>query len=518
MLRRLEVRNLAVIEEASLELGPGLNALTGETGAGKSLLVDALALLLGARPEGLVGPYGDSLLVTAFFETETGERVLSRRVGARSTPRIDGEVVSLKELKEAAEALLAIHAQHLPLALLEEKKAQGLLDALVPEGLKKAYREAYERREALKREREELLRALRHRLEREDLLRFQLKEIEEARPRPGEEEALREEALRLRHLETLRQRGGRALELLEKAQEALGLAGRELSAMARLDPGLGPLGREAEEAEGALRAIRREVEAYLEGLEEEPGRLEALEERLALLERLKRKYGGRLEEVLAYAERAREELSSLERGEERLEEVEKALVDAERALRVHGEALSQARKEAAERLMAGMEAELPALGLPQARFQVALEVLPEPGPEGLERVRFLFSAHPLLPPGPLSGASGGELARIALALALLTGAEAPTVVLDEVDAGLGGETAWRVAERLARLAQGRQVLVVTHLPQIAARAHRHLRVAQEEGRVRVEALEGEERVRELARLLSGEYTPEALAHARALLE
>lgn len=165
-----------------------------------------------------------------------------------------------------------------------------------------------------------------------------------------------------------------------------------------------------------------------------------------------------------------------------------------------------------------MDEELSRLGFPKARFLVDLRPLPEPGPQGLEEVSFRFSANPHLSPAPLSAASGGELSRVALALALLTGAEAPTVVFDEMDTGVGGETAWKVAERLARLGQTRQVLVVTHLPQIAARAHRHLRVAKEGEEVRIQPLEGEERVREIARLLSGQYTEAALSHARLLLE
>ncbi|WP_347241708.1 AAA family ATPase [Thermus sp.] len=518
MLRRLEVQNLAVIREAALELAPGLNVLTGETGAGKSLLVDALALLLGEKPEGRVGPFGDSLLVTAFFQGKE-ERVLSRRVGSRSTPRIDGEVVSLKELQEEAERWLSLHAQHAALALLSPRRQRELLDALLDPKLLARYQEAYARHQALKGEKEALEEALRAKAEREDLLRFQLKEIAEAKPRPGEDEELSEEARKLRHLEALRERAGRAYGLLE--EEALGpleAALRELKAGGRFDRALEALAEDLEAALHGAQAVARELADYLEGLEGDPERLSALEARLALLERLKRKYGPTLEDVLAHAERARAELSTLEGGEARLEEVARALEEAEAALLLAGEALGEARRQAAERLARGMERELSELGFPRARFQVDLKPLPEPGPFGLEEVAFRFSANPHLPPAPLGAASGGELSRVALALALLTGAEAPTVVFDEVDAGLGGETAWKVAERLARLSETRQVLVVTHLPQIAARAHRHLKVVKAGEEVRVEVLEGEARVRELARLLSGQYTEAALSHARLLLE
>ncbi|WP_018111346.1 DNA repair protein RecN [Thermus igniterrae] len=516
MLLRLEVQNLAVIREAVLELSPGLNVLTGETGAGKSLLVDALSLLLGGKAEGLLGPFGDSLLVTAFFQ----ERVLSRRVGGRSTPRVDGEVVSLKELQEEAERWLSLHAQHTALALLSPRRQRELLDALLSPSLLAAYAEAYAHHQALLGEKRALEEALRAKGEREDLLRFQLKEIAEVHPRPGEDEELEREAERLRHLETLRERAGKAYALLAQggAVDRLQGAVRELRAGGRHDPALQALARDLEAALEGAQAVARELEDYLEGLEGDPERLSALEARLALLERLKRKYGPTLEAVLAYGERARAELAALEGGEERLWELEGALEEAKAALLEAGEALSKARQEAAQRLREGMEGELAELGFPHPRFRVDLKPLPDPGPFGLEEVAFRFAPNPHLPPAPLSALSGGELSRVALALALLTGAEAPTVVFDEIDTGLGGETAWKVAERLARLAQTRQVLVVTHLPQIAARAHRHLRVVKEGEAVRVEALEGEARVRELARLLSGQYTEAALSHARLLLE
>lgn len=518
MLLRLEVQNLAVIREAALELSPGLNVLTGETGAGKSLLVDALSLLLGGRAEGLLGPFGDSLLVTAFFQGEE-ERVLSRRVGGRSTPRVDGEVVSLKELQEEAERWLSLHAQHTAIALLSPKRQRELLDALLPPALLEAYTQAYARHQALLAEKRALEEALRAKGEREDLLRFQLKEIAEANPRPGEDGELEREAEKLRHLETLRERAGKAYALLHGgALDRLQGAVRELKGGGRHDPALRALAQDLETALEGAQAVARELEDYLEGLEGDPERLAVLEARLALLERLKRKYGPTLEAVLAYGERAKAELAALEGGEERLWELEGALKEARAALLETGEALSQARREAATGLQEGMERELAELGFPHPRFRVDLKPLPEPGPFGLEEVAFRFAPNPHLPPTPLAALSGGELSRVALALALLTGAEAPTVVFDEIDTGLGGETAWKVAERLARLAQTRQVLVVTHLPQIAARAHRHLRVVKEGEEVRVEALEGEARVRELARLLSGQYTEAALSHARLLLE
>ena len=318
MLRRLEVQNLAVIREAALDFAPGLNVLTGETGAGKSLLVDALALLLGGRAEGLIGPYGESLLVTAFFEGPPGEAVLSRRVGARSTPRVDGEVVTLKELQAEAERRLSLHAQHTALALLSPRRQREALDALLPEGLLAAYQEAYARREALLKEKAALEESLKARAEREDLLRYQIREIEEARVRPGEEEELLALAERLRHLETIRERLARALALLteREAQDLLALAAKEVRAAARHDPALEALAEELSGAAEAVRAVARELEDHLEGLDLDPEELDRVEARLSLLERLKRKYGPTLADVLAHAQKAREELARMEGGEE----------------------------------------------------------------------------------------------------------------------------------------------------------------------------------------------------------
>ncbi|WP_448569673.1 AAA family ATPase, partial [Thermus sp.] len=258
MLQRLEVQNLAVIREAALELAPGLNVLTGETGAGKSLLVDALALLLGARAEGMVGPFGDSLLVTAFFQGEE-PRVLSRKVGSRSTPRIDGEVVSLRELEEEAQRRLSLHAQHTALALLSPRRQREVLDALLDPTLLARYAEAYARHRALLAEKEALEAALREKRAREDLLRFQLAEIQGAKVRPGEDEALWEEARRLRHLEALRERAAKAQTLLEEgALEALEAAFRELRSGARYDRALEALAQDLEAALEGARAVAAE--------------------------------------------------------------------------------------------------------------------------------------------------------------------------------------------------------------------------------------------------------------------
>ncbi len=518
MLERLEVQNLAVLERAVLEFGPGLTVLTGETGAGKSVLVDALSLLLGEKAEGMLRPGAETLLVTAFFDGKS----LSRKVAAgRSTSRIEGEVVSLKELSDEASRHLAIHAQHAALALFSRKAQRSLLDSQIERGLVEQYRQAYVAFQALLSETERLEAAARERERKMDILRFQIREIEQARLAVGEGEQLRQEAERLRHLETLRERVSSAMAALSGEGDALGLvtlAAREIRAAGRFDAGLTHLGQDLEAALDTLRAVNRELEDYLEALEADPQRLEEVEARLALIERLERKYGEGIPAILEFAEVSRRELNELEGAEDRLSELHTLRESAWKILLAAGERLSEARARAAEGLSQKASEEIRALGMPAARFKVGLLPLEKPGPEGLEEVQLLFSANPGLPEAPLErAASGGELSRVMLALALLTGAEADTVVFDEVDAGVGGEAAWQVADRLARLAGQRQVLVVTHLPQIAARAKTHYRVVKTGQTVLVQRVEDEERVRELARMLSGSYSEAALGHARELL-
>ena len=519
MLERLELKNLAVIEEAELDFAPGLNVLTGETGAGKSLLIDGLALLLGAKAEPhLIRPGAEAALVTAWIDGVP----YSRRIGSRSTPRIAGEVVTLAELKEAVEKRLSLYAQHAAVALLRPATQRRLLDSLVPKEVRERYQSAFRRYQELFEEAKRLKEAEREREHRLDLLRFQVEEIERTNPTPEEEERLFALRERLKHRETIRARLAEAAEALLGEGDASGSVGRAAEALAqaaRHDPELGPLALELENLEAALGALAREVEERLLALEEEPERLDEVEARLFELERLKRKYGDSVAEILAYKERAEKELLELEGLSLRLDEVEKELSAAEKELYEAAQALSEERRRAAKFLSERVERELRALALPEARFAVELVPKKAPGPGGAEEVRFLFSANPGLSPAPLEKvASGGELSRTLLAILLSTEGEAETVVLDEIDAGVGGEAARALADRLARLAERHQVIVVTHLPQIAARAKKHFRVKKEKGRAEVEEVKGKERVLELARMLSGGYEPEAIEHARALLE
>jgi DNA repair protein RecN (Recombination protein N) len=463
-------------------------------------------------------PGADTLLVTAFIDGQS----LSRKVSqGRSTARIDGEVVSLRELSEKAAQHLTIHAQHAVLALFSRKAQRRLLDSQVEPGLLEQYQRDYTHFQAIQSETERLEKAARERERKLDILRFQTSEIDQARLVVGEDEQLLQEAGRLRHLEALRERVSAAIAALSGDGDALGLvtlASREVKAGGRFDPQLEHLAQDLESALDGLRAVSRELEDYLENLEADPQRLDEVEARLALIDKLGRKYGEGIPAILEFAEAARRELSELEGAEDRLLELQVEKEGAWNKLLAAGQRLSEARARAADWLSRTASEEIRALGMPAARFRVGLLPLEKPGPDGLEEVQLLFSANPGHDEAPLEkAASGGELSRVMLALALLTGAEAPTVIFDEVDTGLGGEAAWQVAERLARLAQQRQVLVVTHLPQIAARASTHYRVVKNGQSVQVQRVQDEERVRELARMLSGSYSEAALRHARELL-
>jgi len=520
MLERLEVKNLATIATAELELPPGLTVISGETGTGKSILVGALGLLLGAKADpGLIRPGAEALLVTAWFDGLPYSRRVTR---GRSVPRVNGEVVSLAELAEALEGKLTIHTQHAALALNRRSRHREMLDRLVAEEVAEGYRSAYRRWRELEDEYAHLSEKMAERERVLDLLRFQLEEIEAVNPRPDELAELEEEARQLGHVDDILRHLGAALELLNQGEEnALDLAGgalREIQA-ARLSGALGQLAQDLDGAVEALAAVAREMESFASSLEADPERLEEVQSRLAALQRLARKYGGDLPAVLEFATGLRRQIAELEDAEFRLEELENELLKARGELRQRASELRRAREAAAAELGPLVESELRQLGMPEARFTIELDPLEEPQSHGADEVPCLFAASTDLEPAPVEkAASGGELSRIMLALALHTGADAPTLVFDEVDVGIGGEVAGRVAERLGRLATDRQVLVVTHLAQIAARANTHYRVTRRDKGAALELLSGEERVRELARMLSGSYTETAMEHARELLE
>ncbi|WP_102126592.1 DNA repair protein RecN [Deinococcus planocerae] len=528
LLSRLEVRNLATIRDLTLELRGGFSAFTGETGAGKSIIVDALGLLLGSRANtDLIRTGEDGLLVTGFWGGGEDEYSASRRVTTqgRGTARLDGEVVSVRELQEWAATRLTIHWQHSAVSLLTPANQRSLLDRQVGAEVA-AYTAAY-RAWGEARVRLENLRANeRERARQLDLLTFQVREIEGLAPQPGEEEPLGNELTRLSNLETIAQGAAGALDLLSDGEtNAVGMiaeALRALNAGAKYDETSAQLQRDLRDALDAVQAVVGELRDVAEDSAPDPEELARVEGRLTALGRLRAKYGPTLEDVLAFHASAEAELAELDRDERDADTLEAEVGRLEQGAVRAGEALDGARRRLAGPLAAGLVGVIRELGMPHARLEFRLTPLPHPGPSGLSDVTLHFTANPGEDLGPLADvASGGELSRVMLAISTVLGAETPAVVFDEVDAGIGGAAALAVADQLGRLAGERQVLVVTHLAQIAARADHHYKVEKhvEDGRTvsRVRLLGDEERLEEIARMLSGNTSEAALSHARELL-
>ncbi|MBI2873539.1 MAG: DNA repair protein RecN [Firmicutes bacterium] len=564
MILRLRIENFALIEQLELELGPGLNVLTGETGAGKSIIIDAIALLVGGRAsaemiragssraviESMVDPSGipgmaDFLAENGFQERAGGNEtlVLAREIGqgGRNLCRIGGRLASAALLREAGSLLLDLHGQHEHQSLVRSNGQLELLDFFggadllmtrgLVAGLHGSLREAEARLQTLEGDERE-------RARRSDMLRFQLEEIRGAKLVPGEEEALRQERILLAHAERLRGAAAEAVARLYEgggqgdsgwppvpALDVISALGAEFESLAELDPALQETASQLREMSYRIQELGRALAAYRDSVEADPHRLEQVEDRLALIRELKRKYGDSITEVQGFADRAEQELGGLAGSEAERAELSGRTV----ALRVELESacgeLGVLRRRAGERLEALLGEDLEALGLPGSSLKVLVEPLDRPGPRGADRVEFLFAPNPGESPRPLSSiASGGELSRVMLALkrALAEIDRVPVLVFDEIDAGIGGRAAEAVAERLALVARRHQVLCVTHLPQIASFADVHLRVfkTEEAGRTGtgVRTLSDEERVDELSRMLGGVRTTEVTRrHAGEML-
>ncbi|WP_414656820.1 DNA repair protein RecN [Deinococcus sp. VB343] len=531
-LSRLEIRNLATITQLELELGGGFCAFTGETGAGKSIIVDALGLLLGGRANhDLIRTGENELLVTGFWGAGDGNTddadSASRRLShaGRGTARLSGEVVSLRELQEWAQERLTIHWQHSAVSLLSPANQRGLLDRRVGAEMRSyaaayaAWREAVTRLERLQASQRERARQI-------DLLSFQVQEISEVSPDPGEEEGLGSELSRLSNLHTIAQAAAGGVELLSDGDlNVLGMlneAVRALNAGAKYDETVAQLQTELRSALDSVQAIAGELRDVAEGSAADPEALDRVETRLGALGKLKNKYGPTLEDVVEFGARAAEELAELERDEQDAGTLQDDVNALHAEVLKAGKILDTARQREAGPLAEALLAVIRELGMPHARMEFGLSPLDTPAAYGLSDVLLRFSANPGEELGGLSDvASGGELSRVMLAVSTVLGADTPSVVFDEVDAGIGGAAAIAVAEQLAGLARERQVLVVTHLAQIAARADHHYKVEKEVqgGRTvsRVRLLDPEERLHEIARMLSGNTSEAALKHARELL-
>ncbi|ACO46147.2 DNA repair protein RecN [Deinococcus deserti] len=525
-LARLEVRNLATIESLDLDFAPGFSVFTGETGAGKSIIVDALGLLLGARANtDLIRTGEDGLLVSGFWQDED---IASRRVTiqGRSTARLDGEVVSLRELQDWAQRRLTIHWQHSAVSLLSAANQRALLDRQVT-GEMQAYQAAYRAWQEARERLETLRTTERERARQLDLLTFQAQEISQVAPQVGEEEPLQADLMRLSNLETIAQGAAGALELLSEAEENatgyLAEAVRALNASARYDETSAQLQLELRTALESVQAIVGELRSVAESSAPDPEELARVEGRLGTLSKLRAKYGPTMNDVLEFHAGVEQELALLTRDEQDAGTLDAEVSHLRTVVEQAGRCLDEARSLRAGPLASELVDVIRQLGMPHARLEFLLTPHGEPTAHGLSDVALRFTANPGEDLAALSDvASGGELSRVMLAISTVLGADTPAVVFDEVDAGIGGGAALAVAAQLGRLARERQVFVVTHLAQIAARADHHYKVekAVEGGRTvsRVRRLTPDERLEEIARMLSGNTSDAALKHARELLE
>ena len=552
MLSLLHIENIALIQSADIRFEPGFNVLTGETGAGKSIVIDSIGAVLGERTSReLIRTGAKSALVTAVFTQvpplpwleengfPTGEEelLLQRELqgDGRNVCRIDGKLVTVAQLRELGRQLLNIHGQHDGQQLLDPASHLGYLDQFGGcQPLLEDYQEAYRKWHDIRREMDKLQMDEAERSRRVDTLNYQIQELERAQLKAGEDEEL--SARR-----TLLRSAGKLMEAVQSAEFALSgdedrdgacsliaQAEGEIQGVSSISPELSELSEKltalrcaADDAADTLRDLSRSFDFS-------PGELDQVEERLDLLYRLRKKYGPTVEDMLSYLDRCRKELDQIQYADDTLARLEKDLKKAQKEAARRGESLSQARREAAGALQARVQEELRQLDMPKVQFQT--EFTPKGGEAGmdetgLDEVQFLMSANLGEALKPIQKvASGGELARIMLALknVLAEGDQIGTLVFDEVDTGVSGRAAQKVAEKMAQVARGKQVLCVTHLPQIAAMADTHFSVqkGEREGRTytRLERLDRSQRREELARLIGGaSITPSLLESAEELL-
>ena len=557
MLLELRIENLLLIERAELRPGDGLTAITGETGAGKTVLAHALDLLLGGKPRsGIVRPGATEAYVEGVFELPAGlldepefadlrervgeeidEIVLARRVSEkRTTAFVQGRSATAADLQALGGRLVAFFGQHEHRRLTLASAQLELLDGFCGRDhldVRAALAAAHARVREIERGLVELRERAGTRDRDLDLLAFEIEEIEALGPTEEEKATLAAERSRLGELDGLLAAAGAGAEAIAPSGDgptASGVAAvladaeRLAEPVARADPELAALAERLTALRLEAEDLGAELRRYADSLEAEPGRLDVVEERLELYDRLERKHGGSVAAVLAHAERCREEHARLAHAEIETERAEAALAEAIGERDRLAKKVTAARRKGAPKLAERVREELAALAMEGAEFQVILEPREEVAPTGAERVDFLLAPNPGVPAAPIrDAASGGELSRVMLALMTVAGAgESRTLVFDEVDAGVGGQTARAVGERLRALAEGRQVLCITHLPQIAALATSHFRIEKsaetDTALTTVEALEGDGVVAELCRMLGAEESDVAARrHAEELL-
>lgn len=549
MLELLHIENIAIIEAADIEFAPGFNALTGETGAGKSIVIDSLSAVLGQRTSReLIRTGADKAFVSAAFSgvapelaeelgiqpEADGTLLLQREIqtDGKNVCRVNGRPVTVSQLRALGARLLNIHGQHDGQQLLDEEQHIVYLDSFgKTEKLKETYTVKYKRFTDIRRQIQSLQMDEAEKARRVDTLKYQIEELRRAKLKPGEEEELTARRGMLRNAEKFLDAvagadyalngddsGGGALSALRQAQDALG-------AVRHLDDGFGQLYERLGEAYSEVYDIAATVEDKRGELDVSPGELDRVEGRMDQLYRLKKKYGATVEDMLDYLERCQTELAQIEDAGDTLERLEQELSRAEKETRQAAQALSDARGAAAERLTEQILAELQQLDMGKIRFAVDFAEKPLDG-YGMDAVRFLMSANTGEALRPIHKiASGGELARIMLAMKNVLSEQdhVGTMVFDEVDTGVSGRAAQKVAEKMARISRSKQVLCVTHLPQLAAMADTHFSVEKGEknGRTYTEVrrLEREQRRQELARLTGGSHVSQTMLDgAEELLE
>lgn len=556
MLKSLTVWNFALLEHVQVEFQSGLNILTGETGAGKSILIDSLGAVLGARMSAdMVRSGCDWLRVEAVFSLEDEslglhelltqqaiddsdkELIITRQLtrAGRSTALVNGCHVTLAILRQIGAYLVDIHGQNENLALLKEENQFHLLDGYDPDvaealaAYECAYREWREKKKAY----DEKQQASREYAQRLDMLHWQDKEISEANLKAGEDEALEAEIRKLSHAEKIVGSIEESYELLEGGGgsglgvlPALSQVKKDLEDISRFDDALANAQKMVEEAYISLQEASYELRDYGESVEFSPARLDQLQSRMDVIYRLCKKYGATLGDVLAHQEKVERELSEIENYDEDIAALEKEIAALEKELGKKAAALTELRRAAAKDLSSAIEEQLFALGMPKAQLAIRVEPAADYGPRGRDEVAMFFSANPGEAEKPLQKvASGGELSRIALAIKTVASSRdssVPSMVFDEIDTGIGGRTAQMVAERIALVAQYKQVLCITHLPQIACMADAHLYISKrtEEGTTatQIRPLSERERISEIARMASGaDMTTASLDNAREMV-
>ncbi len=556
MLKSLTVWNFALLEHVQVEFQSGLNILTGETGAGKSIVIDSLGAVLGARMSAdMVRSGCDWLRVEAVFSLEDEslglhelltqqaiddsdkELIITRQLtrAGRSTALVNGCHVTLAILRQIGAYLIDIHGQNENLALLKEENQFHLLDGYDPDVAEAlaaytcAYREWREKKKAY----DEKQQASREYAQRLDMLHWQDKEISEANLKAGEDEALETEIRKLSHAEKIVGSIEESYELLEGGGgsglgvlPALSQVKKDLEDISRFDDALQNAQKMVEEAYISLQEASYELRDYGESVEFSPARLDQLQSRMDVIYRLCKKYGATLDDVLAHQEKVERELSEIENYDEDIAALEKEIAALEKELGKKAAALTELRRAAAKDLSSAIEEQLFALGMPKAQLAIRVEPAADYGPRGRDEVAMFFSANPGEAEKPLQRvASGGELSRIALAIKTVASSRdssVPSMVFDEIDTGIGGRTAQMVAERIALVAQYKQVLCITHLPQIACMADAHLYILKrtEEGTTatQIRPLSERERISEIARMASGaDMTTASLDNAREMV-